>query len=106
MPTPITETDVVKWSREPADENLQHVLAAVNAFVAGLPAAARLGNDDALPADMELGAIMLAARLARRRNSVTGIEAATDVGVTYTARYDSDISRLLRIDGKTAPAIG
>jgi len=49
---------------------------------------------------------MLAARMYRRRNSPSGVEAITDAGTSFVARYDSDISRLLRLDGFAQPRIG
>lgn len=53
-----------------------------------------------------LGAVMLTARLERRRNSAAGIEAITDVGVSYVARHDSDIARLLHIEDYAPAQIG
>ena len=102
----ITEPDVTGWSKEPASPNLSMIVAAVNAYVSDLPVVQHLADGEAWPADVVLGAVMLAARLAKRRNSPNGIEAATDLNVTYTARYDSDISRLLRLDGHRSPAVG
>lgn len=102
----IEESDVTNWSKEPASPNLTRIVAAVNAFVSDLPVVQHLGAGEAWPKSVELGAIMLAARLAKRRNSPNGIEAATDMNVTYTARYDSDISRLLQLDKFQAPAVG
>lgn len=47
--------------------------------------------------DTRLGAMMLAARLYERRDSRGGV---INIGesASYVSRYDSDISRLLRID--------
>lgn len=105
-PRAIIESEVTNWSKEPASPNLTMVLAAVNSFVGSLPVVQHLEDGAAWPAEVRLGAIMLAARLAKRRNSPNGIESATDMNVTYTARYDSDISRMLQIDGHRAPAVG
>lgn len=102
----ISETQVTAWSKEPASPNLTMIVAAVNAYVRELPVVQHLEEDAAWPGDVHAGAIMLAARLAKRRNSPNGIEAATDLNVTYTARYDSDISRMLRLDGHRMPAVG
>lgn len=41
-------------------------------------------------------AIMQTARLYRRRNSPGGVEALTEGGATYVARFDPDIERMLR----------
>lgn len=102
----ISGTEVTQWSKEPESPNLAMIVASVNAYVRELPVVQNLAAEAAWPADVKLGAVMLAARLAKRRNSPNGIEAATDLNVTYTARYDSDISRLLRLDGHRMPAVG
>lgn len=102
----ITESQVNAWSKEPDSPNLTMIVAAVNAYVHGLPVVQHLESDEPWPAQVVAGAIMLAARLAKRRNSPNGIEAATDLNVTYTARYDSDISRLLQLDAHRVPAVG
>lgn len=53
-----------------------------------------------------LGAVMMAARLYRRRNSVNGIESFSEMGATYVSRYDSDLERLLEIGSWTPPRVG
>lgn len=58
------------------------------------------------PAGVHLGAVMLAARLHRRRNSVNGVESFSDVGASYVSRYDSDLDRQLRINSWTPPRVG
>jgi len=94
------------------DPNLKQCVAATNALVAGLPTIATVpdpDDPDAPPgwADQTItGAIMLAARLVRRRNSPAGVEALLDSGPAYVSRYDSDISRMLRLDRWTPPQIG
>lgn len=102
----LTAAEVTEWSKEPDSENLNRVVAATNAFVGGLPVVQHLAPGEKWPGDVQLGAVMLASRLIKRRNSIGGIEAATDVGVAYTARYDSDISRLLRLDSQQRPVVG
>lgn len=106
QPAGISETDVTNWSKEPASANLTMIVAAVNEYVGELRIVQHLEAGTAWPASVKLGAVMLAARLAKRRNSPNGIEAATDMNVTYTARYDSDISRLLGLDKHSGPAVG
>ncbi|MCI6557331.1 MAG: hypothetical protein SOW43_07295 [Schaalia hyovaginalis] len=94
-------TAATAWAKLPeADDHMRSAAQAVAAFVARLPVAYGL---TAWPADVELGAVMLTARLYRRRNSPAGIEALTDMGATYVSRYDSDVSRLLRIDAYAGP---
>jgi len=117
----ILTTEAVRlWLGLPAtDPALEDATAATNAFVGrlGLPTVPLIVDgvavlDDAgaqvmVPADDTVtGAKMLAARLYRRRNSPSGVEAITDAGTSFVARYDSDISRLLQLDGFAPPRIG
>jgi hypothetical protein len=51
------------------------------------------------------GAVMLAARLVRRRNSPAGIETFSDT-VAYVSRWDPDIQRALRQGAYAWPAVG
>lgn len=109
MTTPkreITALEVTQWSKEPESPNLEAVVSAVNGFVSRLPIVSRLAGDEEWTPEICLGAVMLAARLIKRRNSANGVEAITDIGVTYTARYDSDVARLLQLDDQRKPAVG
>lgn len=81
------------------DDALEACAQAVHALVAALPS----GRAATWPEDTALGAVMLTARLHRRRNSPAGVEALTEMGVSYVSRYDSDIARLLRIDAFMGP---
>lgn len=80
------------------------IVEAVNTYVDSLP---HIDRDETgqWAATTRLGAIMLAARLYRRKNSPGGIESVGD-SMSYIARYDSDISRLLNIDSFRKPVIG
>lgn len=106
--------DVKEWLKLPAGDDVyvDRAVSSANAYVAGLPVVAALGfmPDGTTPADwtddINLGAVMLASRLYRRRNSAAGVEAITEAGAQYVARYDSDISRLLKIDGYQKPQVG
>ena len=51
------------------------------------------------------GAVMLAARLVRRRNSPAGIETFSD-SVAYVSRWDPDIQRALRQGAYAWPGVG
>ncbi|MDN5666940.1 MAG: hypothetical protein L0G87_00925 [Renibacterium salmoninarum] len=103
----IEEKDVTDWLKlKETDSDVRRVVAAVNAFLSSLPTIATTKDADGKTVWAEqtsLAAVMLAARLYRRRNSPNGVEALTDSGASYVSRYDSDISRLLRIDGFTPP---
>jgi hypothetical protein len=105
----ITDADVAAWlglKTWQDDTALPEVVAMVNAYVATLPVVANLPEGDDWSASVTLGATMLAGRYYRRRNSPNGVEAITEAGAQYVARYDSDISRLLQLDVYTKPAIG
>lgn len=116
----VTSEAVRQWLGIPAtDEALEDATAAANAFVErlALPLVPKLVDGIAVldesgaqlyapAADTVLGTKMLAARIWRRRNSPSGVEAITDAGTSFVARYDSDISRLLRLDGFAQPRIG
>ncbi len=52
------------------------------------------------------GALMLAGRLYRRKNSLGGLETLGDAGVGYVARSDADIDRLLGLGQFATPMVG
>lgn len=87
------------------DTHVTTVVEAVNAFIAGLPVLDGLADGAAWPKQVDLAATMLAARLVRRRNSPSGVEALTEAGTSYVSRYDPDIARMLELDGYERPAI-
>jgi hypothetical protein len=66
-----------------------------------------LPDPDSYEPDAEVyqAAVMLAARLVRRRNSPAGIESFA-MSVTYVSRYDPDIARALHADAWAHPAVG
>lgn len=106
----IRSSDVSTWLQArdvPADNAvLALVVESVNGYVSGLPVVANLGDGQPVPGGVKLGAIMLAARMWRRRNSPNGVDALTENGAVYVARHDPDVSRLLQLDGNTPPAVG
>lgn len=81
------------------DEHLVGIVAAVNEMVTEW-------HGEQWPGGVELGAVMLAARLHRRRNSPNGVESFSDMGAAYVSRYDSDLDRQLRINAWTPPRVG
>jgi len=103
----ITPDDVARWlgitGDVSADANLAASTSAAAAFVAGIPWVGRL---PAWPDDVRLAATMLAARLYRRRNTPSGVEAFGDYAATYVARTDPDVSRFLRIGPQAMPRVG
>lgn len=56
-------------------------------------------------AEVYQAAVMLAARVARRRNSPSGIETMADT-VSYVSRYDPEIERALWQGHWAKPAVG
>lgn len=113
--TPQDVRDFTKSSESVADAGLVGAVAAVNAYVPTIPALARFvlppeGDPEGTavftpPADVVLGAVMLAARWFARRGSVLGAAAGySDFGTTAIIRWDPDIARLLRI-GTAAPGL-
>jgi hypothetical protein len=71
---------------------------SANAYVARLPWL-QAGDPPALvdTPDVVDGTIKLAARLYRRRNTPSGIEAFGDAGLAYVARQDPEVAMLLRL---------
>ena len=103
----ITEADVISWLGITQNtESLATIVPAVNHFVGSLPS---IDMDPVFPQDWaattKLAAIMLAARWYRRQNTPGGLTSG-DQGVTYVSRYDSDIARMLHIDGFEKPDVG
>jgi hypothetical protein len=91
------------------DDLLTDVVDAVNVWVGRLDwVAAYAAAADPVgtwPATAEQGATMLAARMFRRRNTPSGVEAMTDQ-VVYVPRRDSDVDQLLRVGSYQLPAVG
>lgn len=85
---------------------LEVCVAAANAFVRDLPVVRSLDVDDTeiqFPANVVLGADMLASRIYRRKNSPGGVEVMGDLGPLYVSRSDPDITMLLQL---RKPAVG
>lgn len=104
MPSSITNADVVAWLKltDPDDAILTPVVAATNAWVAALPVLQGAAPDVDWPGDVLQGAVMLAARWYRRRNTPAGVESYAD-NVVYLPRRDADVSTLLHL---ARPAVG
>lgn len=95
----------LKIDRADDDGLFDTIATAVTAFVERCPDRT-LTVDGTWSAETHLAALMLAGRLYRRRNSPSGVEAFTDQGATFVARYDPDIARALRLDAYTPPRVG
>lgn len=95
----------LKVDRADDDGIFDTIAVAVTSLVESLPDVRRQA-DLTWAAATHTAALMLAARLYRRRNSPSGVEAFTDQGAAYVSRYDPDIARLLRVDGYAPPRVG
>lgn len=58
------------------------------------------------PDHVRHGALMLGARIYRRRNSPAGVEAMNELGVAYVQRNDPDLAMLLGIGSYKRPQVG
>lgn len=89
------------------DARLQLRVDAVNSWVRQLPVASDAltygAAPPAWPPYITTGAAMLAARLWRRKDSPSGVEAFTDGTAFYVQRNDPDVARLLKLTG---PQVG
>lgn len=63
-------------------------------------------DSTAWPSHRVLGAVMLAARLFRRRNSPDGVANIGDLGAVYVQRTDPDVALLLSLGAYERPAVG
>lgn len=96
---------------QPDVQAAQLVAPAVWSWVDTLPSIERTPDpddpDDTVWGDKTfLGAVMLAARLIRRRNSPHGIESFTVEGAAYVRRTDPDIAQLLHMGNHAKPRVG
>jgi hypothetical protein len=82
---------------------LAQVTDATNAWVTALPHWSE--TVEPWPPDLTQGAIMLAARLYRRRNTPAGVESMPD-GAVYLPKRDADIDPLLKIGRYAPPRVG
>ncbi|WP_084653996.1 hypothetical protein [Nocardia altamirensis] len=107
MQTPATEAAVKTYLRlaDPSDDaDVTTVVNAVNSlmvqwFSAPIP-------PQLWPESKRQGAVMLAARLFRRRNSPAGVESFGELGPIYVQRNDPDLAILLGLGSYARPAVG
>lgn len=116
MTTPVTEYPatvdaVAGWLKLPTDGGaaviaeraaIASAVLAVNAFVATFHDV----ETRTLPQHVVQGAVMLAGRITRRRNSPAGVESFGEMGATYVARYDPDVNMLLGLAGYRPIVVG
>lgn len=87
-----------------AAEEVAAVVAAVEALVIDYHGALEDGAE--WSGSIRLGALMLGARLYRRRNSPAGVESMGELGPVYVSRNDPDLSQLLGFGRWAKPRIG
>lgn len=102
----ITQADVIAWMGITQNlEPLDLIVPAVITYVDALPDIDR-DSIGLWESTTKLAAILLAARWYQRRNSPGAtIDGAID-GVIRITKYDSDIARMLHIDGFEKPSVG
>lgn len=93
-------------------ERRDRIVGAVNRFVRGLPISDRVNLDTQDAADTAgwddqiiEGAVMLAARLWRRKDTPGGVAISGD-GAVYVRRNDPDVALLLELGEHAAPGVG
>ena len=119
VPVWLSPADVRSWLKLPAgqdDDLVRRCAAAVEPEVERWRADRWSTPDpDADPptprmyvpdAQVYEAAVMLAAKVFRRRNSPAGIVEGFGDAVTYVARYDPEIQRALRQGAWTMPGVG
>lgn len=88
------------------DERLLLIIDAVNEQVRTWPVSEQASGEDQWPVRIQLGAVMLCARLFRRKNSPAGVESFGSNGAVYVQRNDPDIAMTLGIGNYSAPQVG
>lgn len=97
---PISRADVESYlgvsATEPEQQWVDAAAAAASSFAARHALGVVLGVDPVtVPADVQLGAVILAGRWFQRRNSLSGVAAFGDFGPAYVKQYDPDAAMLL-----------
>ncbi|MFC9895037.1 hypothetical protein ACFVMC_15235 [Nocardia sp. NPDC127579] len=104
---PATDAAVKAYLRldDPGDETtLTATVNAVNALMVewfGAPVSPAVWSET-----KRQGAVMLAARVFRRRNSPAGVESFGELGPIYVQRNDPDVGQLLGLGAYARPAVG
>ena len=86
------------------DDQLNGILGAVNIRVRRMRVAQL--DAESWPEDIALGAVMLAARLFKRRDTPAGVSVFGDNAALYVSRNDPDIAMLLQLGPYSRPAVG
>lgn len=105
MAAPTTPEAVIAHLRLP-DSARADVVPVVEAVTALIVRYRGAEPDDGWPANIKLGATMLAARVYRRRNSPAGVESLGEAGPVYVSRNDPDLAQLLELGRYAVPQVG
>lgn len=103
---PATAELTARWltMNDGPNQDVVDTTAAVNAVIRRWKSTPPDGT--AWPQDTVRGAVMLAGRMYRRRNSPAGVEAFGPEGVAYVSRTDPDVAMFLEIGPYARPAVG
>lgn len=105
----ITTAQVISWADLKGiltdDEDLSLVVGFVNHYVDTLPTIDRLEDGLSWAPNTTYGALLLANKMYRRKNSPDGIVSLGE-STMYVSRFDSDISRALNLGDHLKPVIG
>lgn len=97
----VTDQSVATWLGMAApDDHVSVATAAVNVYVR------EVHGDGDLSDAVQLGALMLAALIVRRRNSPGGVESFGDLDPSFVARWDPTISQLLGLGNHRRLVVG
>lgn len=88
------------------DGDLADIVDAVDVLVRRLPVSDSCRGLEDWPADISLGARMLAGRLFRRRKTPEGVVTFGAEGAVYVQRNDPDIAQLLQLGDWAKPTVG
>lgn len=88
------------------DDVLTEHAEAVNYMVRRWPVSQLAVDANEWPASITTGAVMLAVRLWRRKDSPAGVETFGQLGGAYVMRNDPDIAMLLQLGSYQRPGIG
>jgi len=88
------------------DDRITAQVVAVNRMVRTWRCSTAAVGQVEWPADIVLGATLLAARFFRRKNSPAGVEAMGSQGAVYVMRSDPDVAQLLQLGVHSYPTVG
>lgn len=88
------------------DAKLTIIVNAVNSLIRTWPVSEAAVGATEWPASIQMGAMLLAARLFRRKNSPAGVEAFGTAGAAYVMRNDPDIAMMLKLGSWTPGQVG